>query len=546
MRQWKLYDIPYYETFFPYLTDLGNKYEERVAIAQFKRKGELMTHTYRQLSDDAMGLARTLRARGYEGQHIAVVGENSYDWLVSFLGIVCAGCVAITIDTEQPDSVIQEMLLRADAVAAFASDTFYPICTQMMESGALRMLASLAAENREDSIHRLCEEGSGMQTPLGDNLKKDTPAAIVFTSGTTSASKPVLLSQENILVNATDSLRLADITQDLFSALPLYHTFGLNCTILGTLLNGVRITLNGDIKTMLRDLQHSGSAIFLAVPLMVEAIYKGLWRGVEDAGMAGKVSKLMAINRVLGKVHLSVGKKALCSIKEKGGLGSLNLCVCGGAHLSKELSENLNLLGIQVLQGYGITECSPLISVNCTHSCVMGSVGHVTPSCEVKLVEDEILVRGKNVMLGYYKNPEQTAEVFDDGWFKTGDLGYMDKRGFLYITGRKKNLIVFKNGKKVSPEKLESLLQGIPMVKEVLVSGTTGGDATDDVKVAASICPDSRETAGMSSYEILEHLQKQVDEINKQLPPYQQIQMISIRDTEFEKTSTKKIKRSTV
>ncbi|MEA4964459.1 MAG: AMP-binding protein [Oscillospiraceae bacterium] len=546
MKQWKLYDIPYYDTFFPYLTDLGRKYEDRIAIAQFRRNGELTTHTYRQLSDDALGLARTLRDCGFAGSHLAIVGENSYDWLVAFLGVACAGCVAVTIDTEQPDSVIREMLKRADAVGAFASETFLPICAPLREDGSLRMLSSLAAEERMDSLHSMCEAGKKRNTPLGENLTPDTPTALVFTSGTTSAAKPVLLSQQNILVNATDSLRLADITQDLFTALPLYHTFGLNCTVLGTLLNGVRITLNGDLKTMLRDLQHSNSGILLAVPLVLEAIYKGLMRGVEEAGMTAKVSKLMRLNRFLRKLHLSVGRKSLLRIKEKGGLGSVNLCVCGGANLSRELSENLDILGIRVLQGYGITECSPLISVNCTHSSAIGSVGHVTPNCEVKIVDGEILARGKNVMLGYYHDPAQTAEAFDGEWFRTGDLGYMDRRGFLYITGRKKNLIVFKNGKKVSPEKLEEMISGIPMVGEVLVSGTTGGNATDDVKIAASICPDLRETAGMSSYEILEHLQKEIDELNKQIPPYQQIQMVSIRDTEFEKTSTKKIKRSTV
>jgi long-chain acyl-CoA synthetase len=336
-------------------------------------------------------------------------------------------------------------------------------------------------------------------------------------------------------------------TQDLFSPLPLYHTYGINSTVMGNMINGISITLNGDLKTMLRDMKLSGAKTLAAVPLMVEAIYKGMMNGVAEAGMTDKVKKLMEINRFLGKFGLSFRKSDLLSIKEKAGFGNFDQFVVGGAHISRELSNDLRLLGITVLQGYGITECSPLISVNSMQSCAMGSVGHVVPSVQLKFDDGEILVKGPNVMRGYYKNPELTKEAFDeDGWFRTGDLGYLDKNGFLYINGRKKNLIVCKNGNKVSPEMLEALIAPLPMVKEVLVSATTGGEGTDDVKVAASICPDPKTTAGMSSYEILEHLQKDIDAINRQLPPYQQIQMINIRETEFEKTASKKIKRNIV
>ena len=547
MKKFKMYDIPYFDTFYDYVKYLSDTHGDKPGISQFDRKGELTVHTYKEMGDDVFGLARALRVAGLEGAHIAIAGENSYDWLVSFLAINCAGAVAVTIDTEQPDDTIRTLIRRADVTAAFASPTFLPICQPLLDDGTLKYLIPMATDKGEVNFRTLCEKGKAMDMPVGDNLRPEMNSSIVFTSGTTSASKPVLLTQHNILVNATESVVIARGTQDLFSPLPLYHTYGLNSTVMGNMINGIQITINGDLKTMLRDMKLSKAPTIAAVPLMVEAMYKGMMKGVADAGMTEKVNKLIKINKFLARFHLSFMKSKLLSIKEKGGLGTLNQCVVGGAHISKELSDTLDVLGIKVLQGYGITECSPLISVNSMTSCENGSVGHVVPSCQVRFVDGEILIKGPNVMQCYYKDPELTAQAFDaDGWFCTGDLGYMDKNGFLYITGRKKNLIVCKNGNKVSPEMLEALIAPLPLVKEVLVSGTSGGDATDDVKVVASICPDPQATEGMSSYEILEGLQKEIDVINKNLPSYQQIQMINIREKEFEKTASRKIKRNTV
>ncbi|MBR3999421.1 MAG: AMP-binding protein, partial [Clostridia bacterium] len=254
---------------------------------------------------------------------------------------------------------------------------------------------------------------------------------------------------------------------------------------------------------------------------------------------------LFAIKKFQFSLGIKHVGKTLTELREKA-FGKIRLVICGGAHMSSEIMKTFDYMGVTVLQGYGITECAPLVSVNRNHANKFDSVGLVSANCEVKIEEGEILVRGKNVMKGYYKLPELTEEAMRDGWFATGDIGYLDKDGYLYITGRKKNLIVFKNGKKLSPEKLEEKIRTIPLVQDVIVYGSVRGISTDDVQIAASIFPNKEKCADMTQYEVLEALQNEINEINRALPLYQQIQMINIRETEFSKTALQKIKRHMV
>lgn len=543
------YTVPFYDTFPQFLDGIAKTYGPRPALSWFTRRKEEKTLTYLELTQRTAQLRRGLLERGLaSGSHVAILSENSADWIISFLAVVSCGCVAVCVDTEQADSIIREMVCRSDAKVLFLSSTFLPICLPLLDSCNVELIILMdgpVQDQRVCPISALYERGRALEeeSPLpAPDVPLDQTAEIVFTSGTTSQSKMVMLSQKGVMQNLCDSSLYVRFYDRVFCSLPFYHAYGLNSAVLNTFLRGAHLYINGDLKTAMRDLHLSRPDTMLTVPLMVEAIHNQMWLTVEKAGKADALRTLMKAARLCRKLHLPVKFKTLEQLREKA-LGTLRLLICGGAHLSRELSEEFELLGVQVLQGYGITECAPLISVNCNYANKLGSVGLPLKTLELRLDDGEVCVRGPSVMQGYYKDPEQTAQALEDGWFRTGDLGYTDQDGFLYLTGRKKNLIVFKNGKKISPEKLEETLSAIPMVKEVMVYGTANGAFADDVKLTASIYPDPQRCEGLSSYEILEHLQAEVDKINRDLPIYQQIQLVNIREKEFSKTGTKKIKR---
>lgn len=542
-----LFTAPVFATFQEYVSGIGSAYGDRPALSWFTRKKEEKTLTYRELTRQITALRRGLRATGLaQTSHVAIISENSADWITAFLSVTSFGCVAVCVDTEQPDDTIREMIRRSDAQALFLSPTYLPICMPLLEEGQVDRIILMGAENPHvESMEQLCSQGlalmeEGEEPPF--QVDSSQTAELVFTSGTTSQSKMVMLSQKAVMDNIRVESEKIYFYDRMFSSLPFYHTFGLSCAVLHALLRGNHLYINGDLKTATRDLQLSKVDSILTVPLMVEALYSQIWINAEKAGTADELRRQLNRMRMYKKFHLPFQSKLLVQVKEQI-FGPLRLIACGGAHLNKEIAEDLELLGIQVLQGYGITECCPLISVNCNYANKLGSVGKVMSNLEIRLEDGEVCVRGSSVMQGYYKDPEQTEQVLKDGWFHTGDLGYLDKDGFLFLTGRKKNLIVFKNGKKISPEHLEDLLIAIPMVKEVMVSGVSNGSSADDVKLMASIYPDPQRTENLTSYEILEYLQQEVDKINRDLPIYQQIQMVNIREKEFTKTATKKIKR---
>lgn len=545
------YELPLYETFPAFLRGITDAYGDKTALTWFTRKKEEKNFTYRELTSQAQAVGSALCARQLAGKRVAIIGENSAEWLIAFLGALSCGCAVVCTDIEQPDDSIREMLRTADAQLLFLTDSFVPICAPLLqEDGTAAEYLFLMGRGATDAVSgtlaELLEEGAALHqagtAPLPPAISPDQTAEFVFTSGTTSQPKIVMLSHRAILQNMRDASAYVTLHDKTFTSLPFYHAYGLNLAVLCSLYQGARLYINGNLKNAMRDLQLAQPDTMFAVPLLVEAFHNQLWIGAERSGKTAALHKLLKVAAVSRKLHLPLGPKLLADIRRKA-FGELRLIICGGAHLSPEILDEVQLMGVELLQGYGITECCPLISVNRSQDNRSGSVGRLLESFRLKIEDNEVWVQGPSVMQGYYKDPIQTQETLTDGWFKTGDLGYLDKDGFLYLTGRKKNLIVFKNGKKLSPEKLEELLLPLPSVKEVMVYGTVTGSSADDVKLTACVYPDPEQTRGMSSYEILNLLHQEIDKVNAELPAYQQIQMVTIRETEFGKTSLKKLKR---
>ncbi|MBQ9939311.1 MAG: AMP-binding protein [Oscillospiraceae bacterium] len=538
--------VDYFDTVNDMIENIPNGIENEPAISWFTRKGEEKGVSYGKLREDVRSLKAVMMKKELQGKHIAILGENSYEWLLVYFAATCSGAVAVCVDVEQSNETIIQMLEMTDVDCLFFTPSLDSICLPFADKGM--DVFRFSGKGIVPTVAELLEEGAELiRSGMNCESKSgpDDTATIVFTSGTTSYSKPVMLSHRAILTNAADAAARVALGRVTFSSLPFYHTYGMTCSVIGALLEKCHVYINGNLKTVMRDMQAASAHSLFTVPLMLETIHKKMWAAAAENKMDSGLRKLLKLNKIKISLGMTNMGKKTDEIREKC-FGSVRLIICGAAHLSKEIMEDLTCLGILVLQGYGITECSPLVSVNCNKANRFSSVGLVMPNCEISFRDEEILVRGANVMQGYYKLDELTEEAFVDGWFATGDLGYQDKDGFLYITGRKKNLIVFKNGKKMSPEKLEEKLGKIPMIKDVVVYGAVSGNSSDDVQVAISVFPNAEKTEGMSRYEILDALQNEINTINSELPLYQQIQMVNIRESEFSKTALQKIKRHLV
>ncbi len=540
----------FFET--PGYRDLGSALQGIVAFGDAKavtwydREGKEFSKTYADLAYDAAAFAVSLIGHGYGGSHVAIACDNSYEWLWAFLGITASGGVAVLVDVEQTDDMLVSMIVRGDSKLAVLSASIAPLIRDRLEKEGVHVLCDgmagehetlfdFAARDRARDAENLAALAARLPDPEG-------VAAIAYTSGTSSQPKPVMLTHKGIALNACGSISMVKPTPKVFTTLPLYHTYGLTCGALCILFHGSELGVCGDIKRMARDFVLFDAEIMMTVPLMVETLYRRLVHGMEAAGYKGLCDGALWRFGILDALGFARPMKLLVKAKKKG-VGSLSTIICGGAHLANSVADNMLAFGILVLEGYGITECSPLVSVNRECCRVPHSAGMLLPGYEVRIDNGEILIAGEMLMKGYYKDPESTAEVFDGKWFKTGDMGYLDEDGFLHITGRKKNLIVLKNGKKIAPEEIESYLEKAPLIREVIAHGAPSGESADDVRLAVTIYPDPEATMGMSSYEVLERLQRFVDGVNSRLPAYKQIQMVNLSSGEFEKTTTRKIKR---
>lgn len=460
-------------------------YGEQTAF-RYKVKKEIIDKTYNEVNLDSMAVSRAVEALGMKGKHIAVIGTTSYQWITTYFGIVNSGSVAVPIDAQLPAEAVCELLNRADV--------------EMLVYDELR--SDVAGVVRG----KIAGHAGTYETELaGGQL-----CTILFTSGTTGKSKGVMLSHRNLTDNAVClDMRIPAGTVSM-TLLPINHVYCLTMDIIKGLYIGMIICINDSIMHVQRNMKLFKPEIVLLVPLVIESIYGKL----KDAGSL--IPKKMVAKAAFG--------------------GSLRIICSGGAYLDPDYVDRFREYGITILQGYGMTECSPVISTNLEWENKKGSVGKLLPNCEARVVDEEIWVRGSSVMQGYYKMPEQTAETLKDGWLKTGDLGYVDEDNFVYITGRRKNLIILANGENVSPEELENELSRSELVKEILVR-------EKDKIIEAEIFPDYEYAKKKHIKDIQGKLQELIDGFNKDMPVYKRIYSLIVRETEFEKTPSKKIKR---
>ena len=494
--------------------------------------------TYKEFAEDIEGLGTYILSKGLKKEKIAIIGENSYEWLLAYFAILGSGNTAVPLDRDLPVDDLVYNVRNSEAKALFFSKVYKDVAEHFEKADTAIELYFSKTE-----IYDMISEGRKL-IEAGDNsfknadVKPDDLAAIVYTSGTTGRAKGVMLTQRNIASNSVSACRNAHGEGQGVLALPLHHTFGMVANVLVPFIFGARIYMTTSLRNIQADMIKIGATAAFCVPLMAELIYKKVWATAKEKGKDEILKKGIKISNTLLKLGIDVRRKLFAEVHEALG-GNLELFICGGAPLSEKIVFELNSMGINVLNGYGITECSPIVSVNRNFANKIGSVGLPLPCNEVKINNPdengvgEVYVRGDNVMVGYYNDEEATKEAFDNGWFKTGDLGYLDKDGFLFITGRIKNLIILSNGKNVSAEEIEEkILNEITYVEEVVVYD-------DDDKLAAEIYLNEE-----TEPEAKTKIKKDIKALNIKLPSYKKIAKTKIRDEAFPKTTSMKIKRN--
>lgn len=540
-------------------------YGDNVAFMQKFHKDEpYKSITYKEAFETVNALGTALINAGLKDKRIAVIGENCYQWATSYLAVICGTGVVVPLDKELGASELGQLIKESQASAVMFTEKYTDIFKEIKENGdsQLEILIKLNGDKQEENIltwSGLIAEGKkllekGDRRFIDAEIDPDAMSELLFTSGTTGIAKGVMLSHKNIcfdLMIAPTILRVH--TWDIFfSVLPIHHTYEGTAGFLMPLYKGAAIAYCEGLKHIVKNLSEVRPTMFLGVPALFETLYKTIMKNIRKQGKEGLVKKVMALNKVTKKVGLDLNKKLLKDILKVFG-GRMRVLISGGAAIDPAILQFFNDLGFIAVQGYGLSECAPMGALNPDQHKYMrnASVGHILPGMDVKIVDKdedgigEICLKGDNVMLGYYNNPEETAKVIKDGWFYTGDQGYIDDEKFIYITGRKKNVIIASNGKNVFPEELEYLLSKIPYVTESMV---WGAEEKGDIVIVAAIRPDMEEVEAVLGKDCDEEAVKkllwdEVDKINAELPMFKKIRKIAVRNEEFEKNTSKKIKR---
>ncbi len=545
------------------LTHIFKSHGAKIAFRYFRGK-QLLAMSYSEFSDLIVSIAAGFDAMGLSGKRVAICGEASPQWVATYLGAIACGGVAIPIDKEVAIEEIEGFLSFAEADAVVYSSVmnekfahaveshptvtnFFPISTDKcsyLDNAKVTAFDDLVALGQKH-IH---DDHYALKTPK--DIRR--MAVMLFTSGTTGSSKCVMLCEHNVISAANAACSAVDFCKEdtIVSVLPIHHTYEL-CIDIAALIYGMEVCVNDSLKHVMRNFEQFKPTGLPLVPLFVNTMDKRIWETARKKGKDKVLKNAIKLSGAARKMGIDIGNGLFKDVTGAFG-GRLCKIISGGAPLNTSVVADFDAFGIQICEGYGITECSPLVAVNPYYAPKLGSVGPAVECCRVRIDPDhideqgrtigEIQVKGDNVMLGYYKNEEETAKAFTrDGWFRTGDLGYMDEDKYIFITGRKKSVIVLENGKNVFPEEIEEYLENIETIAEVVVIGR---ESEDGIKLTAVIYPNfDRFDKDATNEQIQAKISEQIKELNKKLVAYKQIRVIEFRSTEFEKTTSRKIKR---
>lgn len=550
MKKYKNYEVRPIENLKEMLYTSAATWPEKNAFLE-KRDGVYEGITFNQYLLDVEGLGTELCARGLLGKRVIVTGENCYAWALAYMTVICGLGVVIPVDKEIPPEEIANIanISEADAViySAKYEDKIKKI-EKPLDFICFDELAGLCAAGRE-------KINAGDRTYLDLEIDKHEMASLIFTSGTTGVSKGVMLSHHNITFNLTEMCQMIYIgPEDTFlSVLPLHHAYECTCGFLCQIYRGSTIAYCEGLRYIMKNMKEVHPTMILCVPLLIETMYHKIWANIRKNGMEKMVKKALAASNASRKIGIDLRKKLFSEIHETFG-GKLRMMIAGGAAVDPDILKGLRDFGILAVQGYGLTECAPLAAVNRDKFYCDSSAGLATPNATLEIVDaaedgtGDIRFKGENIMLGHYKAPELTAEVIVDGWLYTGDLGFIDKDGFLHITGRRKNVIVTANGKNIFPEELETYLSRNPYVLESVVVGVPD-ETGRDYDIVAMILPDrerldEENPDGYSEELVREKLTEAVKQANSMVQQYKRIKKFLVRSEEFPKNTSKKIKRA--
>ncbi len=553
------------------LCDIIERHGNKTLFRYYEGK-DIQSMTYATFGTQVREAAAAFTAMGLCGEKIAVIGETSPQWVCTYLGALAAGCVIVPMDKELDTEEIRRFIAMVDARAIVYSKSFNEKFIKSISDGdtGIRYFIPITPaydssfDNKVIAFEQLLTcgrervERDGYHYPIVRNREK--LAEMLFTSGTTGTSKCVMLCQKNIFAAVNAAVETVCFSADdvVVSVLPIHHTYELMC-VLAEMVYGIEICINDSLRHVMKNFQLFKPTGLVLVPLFINTMYAKIWSEAQKSKKETILKAGLATSKTLMAVGIDARRKIFKSVLDAFG-GRLDHIICGGAKLNPDLIAAFEDFGISIFEGCGITECSPLTCVTPYFARKYGSVGPAVPCCRVRIdektgsgeneegyVEGEIQIKGDNVMLGYYNNPEANEAAFTtDGWYRTGDIGYMDGDGYVYITGRMKSVIVLENGKNVFPEEIEEYLGKIDTICESVVVGRKAPDSDAIILTAVVFPAYDKFPTGASEELIRESIRNSINAMNRRLPGFKQVKAVEYRQTEFEKTTSKKIKRHLV